>query len=159
MKAEEFEQITHDPEIANLGGDFQGKMLTKTTMEEQLKMIFFLREAVEFGGALHEKMQIKITMDMSLGGACQGKTLTETVVILHQEMIDPGQEMTARVIIMTLLLNKEKRCHQEIDDILSPLDQVLHINQCQSLAAFRWRRNLQGQQIFRHLCNQNQRRN
>ena len=51
MKAEEFEQTTHDPEIANLGGDFQGKMLIKTTMEEQLEMIIYLQEAVEFGGA------------------------------------------------------------------------------------------------------------
>ena len=99
MKAEEFEQITHDPEIANLGGDFQGKMLTKTMMEGQLKMIFFLREAVEFGGALHEKMQIKITMDMSLGGACQEKTLTETVVILHQGKTDQGQEIGTKETI------------------------------------------------------------
>ena len=128
MKAGEFDQMPHGREIANLGGAFQGKMLTKTMMEEQLEMIIRTHEVAEFGGALHGKMQIKITMDMSLGGACQEKMQTETAVILHREMTDRGQEMTVKMMAMTTLLNKEE-------------DQVLHISHCQLLAC-QWQRSL-----------------
>ena len=142
MKAGEFGQKPHGREIANLGGAFQGKMLTKTMMEEQLEMIIRTHEVVQLEDVLQEKMQIKITTDMNLGGAFQEKMQTETAVILHKEMIDLGQEMTVKVMVMILLLSKERLCHQETDDKLSPQDQV-PLNSQYQLPACRWQRSLQ----------------